>query len=190
MAKYFNKDTNETEEVPVEKWGWGIIYQPTEGAISVAERETIKRNEELKKERNRLLNEANKMGLLAVKRNEIHNWYIKETRLPVRPLMEELHQFDARGCFHRIAEIDQERIWMASLYQTSDMTKRIDIPWRPGMKFIHKYIKTRPAGETEFKKSYLFGYKYKGAEHLICILPDERILMIPDQEVDLVQLGV
>ena len=44
---------------------------------------------------------------------------------------------------------------MASLYKEDDISKRIDIPWREGMRIIHKYTNVRPAGEEEFPKEYM-----------------------------------
>lgn len=190
MAKYFDKEKNKEIEVPEERWGWGVIYLPTLEACIVADRLTKERNAELKEKRNQAIKQANIQGVLALKRKEIYNWYNKEVSRPIEPFRDEFHQFDDRGRFHRISEIDQDRIYIASLYNLKDMSKRIDIPFRQGMKFIHKYVSVRPAGETEFKKAYLFGYKYKGQEHLSYVLPDDRVVMAPDQEVDLTRLGI
>lgn len=186
--KYITEE--KTIEVPKERWCWGVIYKPTPEAIKIAERETEERNQKLKEERNKRINTANKLGILGVKRKEIYNWYNKEISRLIRPFMDEFHQFDNDGYFHKIGEIDQDRIYMASLYKADDISKRIDIPWREGMRIIHKYTNVRPAGEEEFKRIYVFGFKYQGKEHLNYITPEDRIIMLPDQEVDLVEIGI
>lgn len=102
----------------------------------------------------------------------------------------ELHQFGNDGIFHRIGEIEQENISMATLYRYDDMTKRIDIPWREGMKLIHKYRNTRPAGRTDFVKTYMFGYKNGDEFSYIFILPDDRIIFSPKDDIDLTKFNI
>jgi len=193
MAKYFDKEKNKEIDVPLERWCWGVMYLPTPEAQAIARRETEERNKKIKEARNKAINEANKQGVLKLKKREIYDWYIKETAQPIRPFMNELHQFDSQDRFHRIGEVEQDRIYMASLYKVENgkmiNDRRIDIPFRWGMKLIHKITMVRPAGEKVFKRVYCFGYKYDGREYLNYILPDDRIIMSPDQGVDLVELG-
>ena len=100
----------------------------------------------------------------------------------------ELHQFD-NGVFHRIGEIDQDNIKMFVLYKFGEMdTKRIDIPWRKGMRLIHKYINFHSQefeniGETV--RIYVIGYKFEGKYHFTYILPDDRMIMSAKEDIDL-----
>ena len=77
------------------------------------------------------------MGVLGAKRKEIYNWYNKEISRLNKAIYGRISiQFDNDGYFHKIGEIDQDRIYMASLYKADDISKRIDIPWREGMRII------------------------------------------------------
>jgi len=102
----------------------------------------------------------------------------------------ELHQFGDDAIFHRIGEIDQDNLSMVILYKNDDMNKRIDIPWRDGMKIIHKYRNVRPAGENEFKKVYMFGYKNGDESSFLFILPDDRIIHSPKDDIDLTKFNI
>lgn len=108
----------------------------------------------------------------------------------------ELHQFeapankDSDGIFHRVGEIDQDRVKMAVLYKYNDPKKRIDLPWQPGMKLIHKYRNIQPYYKDHFVKIYMFGYKLGNQSHFTFILPDDRIILSPEDNVDLIQFSL
>ena len=120
-----------TEEVALEKWGWGVVY--------------------------------------------------KDGR--------ELHQFGSKGDFHQIAEIEQDNVRLFVLYQTGDMSKRIDIALPEGAKIIHKYrnfvLNLGTEGERHVRV-YIFGYKKSASvAHYNFILPDGRIIQ---SDTDAIQL--
>jgi len=99
----------------------------------------------------------------------------------------ELHQFGDDGIFHRIGEIDQDQVKMFTMYRYDDMTKRIDMPWQEGMKLIHKYINFHSAEWEDLqqtKKIYVIGYKIGENHHYTMILPDDRIIISPEDNVD------
>ena len=105
----------------------------------------------------------------------------------------ELHQFGNDETFHRIGEINQEKLTMFVMYKFGDMTKRIDIPWRNGMKVIHKYRNiSLEAGTPEERKLkiYVFGYKFVDTYHFSYILPDDRIVQSPVDDVALSKFGI
>jgi hypothetical protein len=105
----------------------------------------------------------------------------------------ELHQFGDDGTFHQIGEVDQNQIKMAVLYKTDDMKKRIDIPWREGMKLIHKYRNFIFEVGTEKERKariIIFGYKYQDQFNLNYVLPDDRIVQSPEDDVDLTKFEI
>lgn len=100
----------------------------------------------------------------------------------------ELHQFDASGKFHQVGEIDQDRVKLAALYKFDDITKRIDLPWRPGMRLIHKYrnvILNAKMPDEVRAKVYMFGYKLGEQHHFTFVLPDDRIIISPADDIAL-----
>lgn len=105
----------------------------------------------------------------------------------------EFKQFADDGTFHQIGEIDQDKIAMAVLYRPDRMLKRIDIPWRKGMKLIHLYrtmvFDMQQPGERR-AKIYIFGYKDGDHHHYNYILPDDRIVCAPDDIADLTKFEV
>lgn len=102
----------------------------------------------------------------------------------------ELHQFDSKGVFHRIGEVDQDRVKLFSLYKSDDMSKRIDLHITDGMKLIHNYKIVKPYYRKDFVTVYCFGYKKKGQHHFLHVLPDDRIIMSDTEAIDLVQYRV
>jgi hypothetical protein len=96
----------------------------------------------------------------------------------------ELHQFDSKGVYHQVGEIDQERVTMFSLYKP-DMSKRIDLHITEDMKLVHNYKLIKPYYRKDFVTVYCFGYKKKGQHHLLHILPDDRIVMSDTEAIDL-----
>lgn len=109
----------------------------------------------------------------------------------------ELRQFEAlegengpTGRFHRVGEIDQERIKMAVLYKPDDMSKRIDIPWRDGMKLIHKYrniVFDYMSDQKREVRVYMFGYKDGNHHSILYVLPDDRIVFSNNENHDVTQ---
>ena len=97
----------------------------------------------------------------------------------------ELHQFGSDGVFHRIGEIDQDRVKLATLYKLSDMSKRIDLPFQKGMKLVHKYRNIKPFYLDSFVKVYMFGYKLEGKHSFTFVLPDDRLIVSPVDNVNL-----
>lgn len=101
----------------------------------------------------------------------------------------ELRQFGEDGIFHQLKDIDQEKIDLAVLYKFDEPEKRIIIPWRDGMKLIHKYINVHSAEQhqdiNETARIYCFGYKLGGQNHYTYILPDDQQIHTPKEDIDL-----
>ncbi len=92
------------------------------------------------------------------------------------------------GVFHRVGEIDQEKVVMAVLYNFEHPEKRIDIPWKKGMRLIHKYRNIVFDYMSENKREarvIMFGYKDGDHHSVMFILPDDRIVFSnnPDHDV-------
>lgn len=108
----------------------------------------------------------------------------------------ELHQFEDRGeqgVFHRIGEIEQDKIKMAVLYQPENLSKRIDIDWKKGMRIIHKYrnfVFDYMSENPRKEKAYIFGYKDGEAHSILFILPDDRIVFSSNPDCDLMKFGL
>jgi hypothetical protein len=107
----------------------------------------------------------------------------------------QLKQFGDDGRFHQIGEVDQERIEMAVLYQPANGAKRIDIPWRKGMKLIHKYRNVvMNVGQKDERhiRIHVFGYKegapYYGRSFMF-VLPDDRIVWSSTDEIDVLKFN-
>jgi len=105
----------------------------------------------------------------------------------------EISQFGGDGTFHRVGEVDQDRIAMAVLHRFDDFSRRVDIPWRAGMRLIHKYRNIVLEAGTEAERQarvYMFGYK-DGAHHsVLFVLPDDRIVFSNDPEADVTAHGI
>jgi len=105
----------------------------------------------------------------------------------------ELHQFGKDGTFHQIGEVDQDRISMAVLYRYGNMKKRIDLPWSPGMRIIHKYrnfVFDIGTPQERKVKVYIFGYKKGEQYHFNYVLPDDRIIQSPEDNVEITKFGI
>lgn len=101
----------------------------------------------------------------------------------------ELHQFGQAGTFHRIGEVEQHKIEKAFIYKPGT-DKKIEIPWQPGMKIIHKYRNIHPYYLEDLKETirvYIFGYHYKGENNYLFILPDDKVIASPTDNVDLIK---
>ena len=97
----------------------------------------------------------------------------------------ELHQFDGVGNFHQFQEIETENVKMFTMYKLDDLSKRIDLPIIEGMQFFHFYRNIRPYYDNVFKKVYVFGFKFNGVASYNFILPDDRIIISPVDNIDL-----
>lgn len=101
----------------------------------------------------------------------------------------ELHQFGDDGIFHQIKDIEQDRIKMAVLYKFTDFEQKIYIPWREGMKLIHKYINVHAGAQHEnmsqTARVYVFGYKLGNQTHYTYILPNDQKIYSPEENIDL-----
>lgn len=185
--KFTDPETQEVIEIAPERWVWGVVYRPTEAQLERSVIETEKRNKVLQEELDLRLAKMKADGAAQKDMDILQGEYELTMDKPAGLERDELHQFGDDGIFHRVGEIDQDRIEVASLYFYDDysMKKRIDIPFRPGMKLVHKYRNIRPAGHKDFIKIYMFGFKYEGTHSLFFVLPDDRIVISPDDQVDL-----
>lgn len=91
-------------------------------------------------------------------------------------------QFGDDGIFHRIGEIDQDRIVLATLRKAEDSFQCVHIPWREGMRLVHKYVNFKSEHTDKWNRIYVFGYKYDGQHSFQFILPDDRIICSPVSE--------
>lgn len=172
--KYIFEKTGEM--VDEERWGWGVVYKPTQDAIIKAEQETEARNQQLQRDLNNLIGKG--------KDDEIEVIRFK-MKIPILPHRAELHQFGSDGKFHQIGEIEQEKVELFVMYKLSDPSKRIDLVLPEGAKIIHKYRNIKPFYKPNFVKVYMFGYKLgdQYAHHFI--LPDDRIIISNADNVNL-----
>lgn len=95
----------------------------------------------------------------------------------------ELKQFDESGVFHRVGEIDQEKLVLITLYKLSDHTHYISVKWEKGMRLVHGYrqhIRHYDDGRTEKTTIYRFGYKRAGRFWLNYVMPDDSIVLSDD----------
>lgn len=102
----------------------------------------------------------------------------------------ELRQFDADGNWHSTLEIDQSRLKMFVMHRADDLERRIDIPFVPGMQLIHFYRNVRPHYDTAFHRVYVCGWKRGNDASYIFILPDDRIIASPVDNIDLVSFDI
>lgn len=104
----------------------------------------------------------------------------------------ELHQFDDKGVFHQIGEIEQDKVVMFTMYKpagTGDTKRdRIDLLIPKGGKIIHKYRNVHAhyfKDPNQFARVYMFGYKLGEHYHYNFILPDDRIVQSTYDNIDL-----
>lgn len=110
----------------------------------------------------------------------------------------ELHQFDERGVFHQIKEIDQDNVAMWVLYKSESVngTERIDIvlPTDQSFKLIHKYrnfIFNANTPEQKKVRVYMFGYHIKGDRpRYNFIMPNDTIVQSHTDQVQLSTMGI
>ena len=103
---------------------------------------------------------------------------------------EEFKQFGDDGVFHRVGEIDQDKVAMAVLIKPGEQTRRIDIPWKKGARLIHLYrhfIFAAGTPEERREKVYIFGYRDGDICSVAFVLPDDRVVMTDDQNYDIMK---
>lgn len=168
----------EKQEVDLEKWGWGVVYHPTQAQIDRAIAATKERNITLQAD----LDE--KLKALTDPR-EIHDLkraYQEHMGIAVEPARDEFHQFDSVGKFHRIGEIDQSRVELLVLYLTEDMSRKVVIDVPEGAVLIIKYNRFHGQewAADHIETTYVIGYKLEhpsGDEyHMQLVLPDNTVV--------------
>jgi hypothetical protein len=182
---YNNKETGHVEEITPERWAWGVIYKPTAEATALADIQTKERNRGLIKERVGVEADLRRKGGTPDEIKALRKEWDIKIEIPIAPVKEELYQFDNDGVFHRVGEIRQDDIEMFVMYRLDDQSKRIDLPWQDGMKLVHKYKMVKPYYLENFVKCYCVGYKFNGQHSFLFILPDDRIVYSPVENVDL-----
>lgn len=88
-----------------------------------------------------------------------------------------LKQFDDDGIFHQFREIDQSRLHTFAM--VNEGKPPFILHWRNGMKLIHfynNYISFGSSGEMRIK-IYCFGYEERGHKMILCIMPDDGIVI-------------
>lgn len=103
-----------------------------------------------------------------------------------------LVQFDQNGTFHQIGEIDQDNVRAAALISV-DTNQRIDIPWVDGMRLIHKYRNVVFNAFTEIERHvrvYIWGWKSGNEYVYIFVLPDDRLIISPTDNINLELFGI
>lgn len=104
----------------------------------------------------------------------------------------ELKQFGDDGVFHRIGEIDQEKLVMFVMYKP-DSDARIDLPFTEGMRLIHHYYNFHDQSWEDIQRTvriYGFGYKKAGQLHYTFILPDDRLIVSDRENVDFSKFNI
>jgi hypothetical protein len=183
----FKKDGKE-EIVKLERWVWGVIFHPTETQVAEAAEKKRLRDEEIDrdtKERERLLRERGDVDEQTIADMKVFQG--KKKQIPVEPECSEFHQFDSEGFFHQIGEVDQSRVKALVVYKPDDKTKRIYMPLADGMKIIFKYKMVKPWYLKDFVRVICFGYKAGSTHHFTFILPDDRMIISNQEDIDLVQ---
>ena len=100
-----------------------------------------------------------------------------------------IFQFDQRDdSFHRIGEVDQENLKAISLTCLELSGSSITIPWKKGMKLVHKYrnIVLDAYGERKDYRIYIFGWKSAEGDCFHFVLPDNRIITTDDENFSVV----
>jgi len=95
-------------------------------------------------------------------------------------------QFDDEGFFHRIGEVDMDRVKIFTMFKPENPTIRHDMVVTEDMKPFHKYRNIKLHYLPEFVKIYIFGYsKGKSGIHYNFILPDDRVIQSDTDNVEL-----
>ena len=96
-----------------------------------------------------------------------------------------LKQYDDNNTFHQFKEIEMSESPITHFQMVSDQRPHgIKLAIPEGARVIHFYRNLRPAGQTEFQRSFIFGWRIKinGQTHkrLICIKPDDSIVLLDE----------
>jgi len=188
---FVNPDTKEVENIDEERWSWGVVYKPTAEQILKAQKAKKVRDENasdiiraLKNEYAQSKDKLDETQKRSLERRISDHEAILE--IPAQPISTELHQFAPDGTFHRIGEVEQDRVALFVLYNIQDpQKKRIDLVVTDGMKLIHKYRNVKPHYMDNFIRVYMFGYKLGSQYHYNFVLPDDRIIQSNTDDIDL-----
>jgi len=93
-----------------------------------------------------------------------------------------LRQFDPdSGLFHQFNDIDQSRIHSFSM--VCEGLPPFIIAWNPAYKLIHfymNYIFDANGPNQHSYRVYCFGYQHNGTKTIMCIMPDNGIVVTDD----------
>lgn len=186
-------------EVEAERWGWGVIYFATPEQAKEAEIEEMERNKGLVIERNQAMVAARKANATKEAIESIVCDYQLKMAQRIEPERYELHQFDANGIFHNIAEIDWSRVQHfimrpVLVLEGKEPAQMICIETKPDMQIFHVYKRFKLAtgyGTHREVMIYCFGWKNKrtGSAIYNYILPDDRIIT-SSEDIDLTRYGI
>ena len=106
----------------------------------------------------------------------------------------EIKQFDAeKSQFNRFSDLKQEELSLVLLFKPEDFSKRIFLPVEEGMQVVLlKRTTIFEAATPEERRAdvYVFGYKKGSASNFFYILPDDRIVMSQDFNLDFIKFGI
>lgn len=95
-----------------------------------------------------------------------------------------LRQFDERGMFHRLAEIEQEHVDIFGL-ENEEEKRGLTIKLPPGAKIIHKYRNVcMNFGTAQERRAriYMFGFKIGGESFINYVMPNGGIMQSNDPD--------
>ena len=88
-----------------------------------------------------------------------------------------------------IGEVDQDKIQLFTIFNAKLPWQRYDVVMQPGMRFF--FLQRRLlVGHLDMKEFevYVFGYKQGNQHHFTYIMPDDRVYMSNEDNVDLPNL--
>lgn len=91
------------------------------------------------------------------------------------------YQFDTDG-YHKFGEIRQDDLYTFSMISSEGKRPYI-IHWGPGRKLIHFYLNYRldiGLPTERFFRIYCFGYEQDGNKVILCIMPDDGVVITDD----------
>lgn len=102
----------------------------------------------------------------------------------------ELHQFnrDTKE-FTQFAEIDMPNVKLFTLYEMNGKG-RVDLPVSEDMQVFYFYRNVKPYYSDSFKRVYVVGFKKDGVACHYFVLPDNRVILTPHLDIDLVKFNV
>lgn len=101
-----------------------------------------------------------------------------------------VQQFDkATRTMVPIGEVDQEKVAMFTVYNPKMPWQRYDVVMQPGMRFFFMR-RTLTVGYLDMKQFtiFVFGYKQGNQHHYTYIMPDGRVYMSNEDNVDIPNL--